>query len=115
LSFAGSFPTGGAGTGGGLGNQGSLAFDGEFLYAVNAGSNDLSVLRVDADGLVLIDTIASGGIMPVSVTAHRGLVYVLNAGSDNLRAGWTRRARAASGARAPSRFGRRQRQRHLRR
>ena len=42
LGPAGSYSTGGVATGGGLGNQGSIAFDGEFLYAVNAGSNDLS-------------------------------------------------------------------------
>src|SRR5262249_23195653 len=41
LSPAGIFPTGGRGTGGGLGNQGGLAIDDEkgLLFAVNAGSN----------------------------------------------------------------------------
>ena len=36
------------------------------------------------DGLELVDNIPTGGIRPVSVTVHRRLVYVLNAGSDNI-------------------------------
>src|SRR5437773_1829476 len=40
-----SLPTGGKGTGGGLGSQGALALghDGKWLLAVNAGSNEVSV------------------------------------------------------------------------
>ena len=43
----GRFATGGTGTGGGLGNQGALAFskNGDYLFAVNPGSNTLSVFR----------------------------------------------------------------------
>jgi 6-phosphogluconolactonase len=82
------YPTGGLGTGAGLGNQGALASDGEFLFVVNAGSDDLSVFRIRANGLRLVDRIASGGIQPVSVTVDRDLVYVLNAGSDSI-AGFT--------------------------
>jgi len=88
LMTAGSYPTGGQGTGGGLGNQGALAHDGEFLYAVNAGSDDVSVLRFTGDGLELVDVMSSAGIRPVSVTVDRGVVYVLNAGSDSI-AGFT--------------------------
>jgi len=84
LTAADSYPTGGLGTGGGLGNQGALAHDGEFLYAVNAGSDDVSVLRFTEDGLELADVAPSGGIQPVSVTVDRGVVYVLNAGSDSI-------------------------------
>jgi 6-phosphogluconolactonase (cycloisomerase 2 family) len=54
--------------------------DGRFLIAVNAGSNDLSALEITDDGLKLADKVASGGSFPVSVTEHRGLVYVANAG-----------------------------------
>ena len=84
LSPAGSVPTGGLGTGGGLGNQGALAHDGEYLFAVNAGSDDLSVLRFTEGGLELVDVEGSGGDLPVSVTVHRGIVYVVNAGSDSI-------------------------------
>lgn len=84
LTPAGEFATGGAGTGGGLGNQGALATDGDFLLVVNPGSDDLSVLRKTSKGLKLVERIPSGGIRPVSVTVDRDLIYVLNAGSDNI-------------------------------
>lgn len=86
LTAAGSFATGGLGTGGGLGNQGGLTLSGNdrWLLAVNAGSNDLSLFATDDDGLRLVDKAPSGGTQPVSVTIHRDLVYVLNAGSDNV-------------------------------
>ena len=44
--------TGGTGTGGGLGNQGALAFskNGDYLFAVNPGSNNLSVFSVGKNG-----------------------------------------------------------------
>ena len=52
--------------------------DGRWLLAVNAGSNELSVLAVTHNGLRLVDKVSSGGEFPVSVTSHRGLIYVLN-------------------------------------
>lgn len=86
LRAAGSVSTGGVGTGGGLGNQGAVILRaGErFLFAVNAGSNDISVFAVKRHGLQLIDRTPSNGQRPVSVTAKRGLLYVLNAGSDTI-------------------------------
>jgi 6-phosphogluconolactonase len=88
---AGAFATGGEGTGAGLGSQGALAItdDGRWLFAVNAGSNELSVFSVRNDALVLTDIVPSGGTRPVSVTVAHNLVYVLNAGgaagaSDNI-------------------------------
>lgn len=77
-----SFATGGNGSGGGLGNQGGLVLTRghRWLLVVNAGSNDLSVFAVARDGLVLTDRASSGGEQPVSVTAFRRVVYVLNAG-----------------------------------
>jgi 6-phosphogluconolactonase len=82
LSFAQAFPTGGLGTGGGLGNQGGLVLsaDSRWLLVVNAGSNDVSVFRVYDDGLKLASRTPSAGQRPVSVTIDRDLVYVLNAG-----------------------------------
>lgn len=77
--------TGGQGTGMGLGNQGALALtkDGRWLIVVNPGSDDISVLRVTRYGLELVDRAPSGGSMPISVTVHRNLVYVLNGGEPN--------------------------------
>jgi 6-phosphogluconolactonase len=82
LSFAQAVPTGGLGTGGGLGNQGGLVLsaDSRWLLVVNAGSNDVSVFRVYDDGLKLASRTPSAGHRPISVTIDRDLVYVLNAG-----------------------------------
>ena len=83
LTPAGSFATGGTGTGSGLGNQGAvvLADNGRFVFVVNAGSNDVSVLEVGKDGLSLTDRKPSGGTRPISLTVHGELLYVLNAGT----------------------------------
>jgi 6-phosphogluconolactonase len=88
LSAGPSYATGGLGSGGGLGNQGGIVSDGEFLIAVNAGSSDISVFRIGERGLRLVDRMPSGGIRPVSVTLSHNLVYVLNAGSDNIAGFW---------------------------
>ncbi len=76
------FATGGKGSGGGLGNQGGIVLtqSNRRLLVVNAGSNEVSVFAVEPDGLELTDRVSSGGKQPVSVTASRELVYVLNAG-----------------------------------
>lgn len=83
LTAAGEVATGGLGIAGGLGNQGALALDegGRFLFAVNAGSNDLSVFRIRPGGLTLVDRVASGGVSPISLTVSGDLLYALNAGS----------------------------------
>jgi len=82
--IAGSpFATGGAGTGHGIGSQGALqrTSDGRYLLAVDAGSNQISVLKIKPDGsLQLVDTVSSGGVEPVSIAVHDNLVYVANAG-----------------------------------
>jgi len=64
-----------------LASQGSLTFDPAHgvLYAVNAGSNTVSVFAVDGDDLVLEQVVGSDGTFPVSVAVHGDLVYVLNA------------------------------------
>ncbi|MDX6706407.1 MAG: hypothetical protein QOF69_2754 [Solirubrobacteraceae bacterium] len=81
-----TFPTGGLGGGSvtdsndPLNSQGSLILskDHRFLFAVNAGSNDVSVLAVEDDTLIAVDRVASGGTFPVSVTVRDDLLYVLN-------------------------------------
>jgi 6-phosphogluconolactonase len=54
--------------------------DGRFLIAVNAGSNEVSVLAVTDDGLQLVDKVPSGGNFPNSIAHHNGLIYVMNQG-----------------------------------
>lgn len=79
---AGSFPTQGTGSGGGLGNQGAIVLsdDGETLFAVNAGSDEVSVFQVYDHGLKLTCKVSSGGVRPISIAVHEDWVYVLNAG-----------------------------------
>jgi len=91
LAPAVSYPTGGLGTGGGLGNQASLAFtpDHRYLYAVNAGSGDISTFAVDRNGLRPIGApVPSSGEQPISLTVHGDLLYVLNAGGAGSIAGF---------------------------
>lgn len=80
------FPAGGAGTGTGLASQGAvqIAGDGRYLLAVDAGSNEISSLRIKKDGSLKQVTggvVASGGNQPVSIAVHNDLVYVANAGA----------------------------------
>jgi 6-phosphogluconolactonase (cycloisomerase 2 family) len=87
LQPAGSYPTGGLGgalTGSvvdHLASQGSLALDRDnnLLYAVNAGSDTITVFGVHGDRLVRTQVLSSGGTFPVSIAVHGNLVYVLNA------------------------------------
>ena len=79
------FAAGGAGTGASLASQGAIQLtrDGRYVIAVDAGSNQVSVLRVDPFGgleLVPGDVLWSGGVGPVSVAVDGNLVYVANAG-----------------------------------
>jgi 6-phosphogluconolactonase len=93
LSSLGAFATDGIGTGGGLGNQGALVLSrgGRWLFACNAGSDEISVFRVTPHGLQLTDKVGSGGRRPISLAVHGNLLYVLNAGglvgdADNVTA-----------------------------
>jgi 6-phosphogluconolactonase len=86
LSELGSYATGGAGDGKPhLTSQGSVVLSGDSsrLLVTNAGSGDLSVFAVGADGIVLVET-APTGPAPKSVAEHGGLVYVLNTGTPSL-------------------------------
>ena len=68
------FATGGAGTGTPTGSAGAIQFsaDGRYVLAVDAASNDISVLRVEHDGsLRLVDTESSHGTTPVSIAVHQ--------------------------------------------
>jgi 6-phosphogluconolactonase len=81
------YATGGRGSGGvndPLESQGSLTLseDHSLLFAVNAGSGDITVFRVNnnAGRLTFADRTSSGGSGPVAIAQHGNLVYVLNQG-----------------------------------
>ena len=88
LTFATSYPTGGKGgraagaTSDPLASQGSLVYDRphRLLFAVNAGSDTVSVFDVDGSRLELNQVVPSGGPFPVSVAVRGNLAYVLDAG-----------------------------------
>src|SRR2546427_591396 len=83
LTWQANYATNGLGITGLTGsNQGGLVLsdDGRWLVIVNAGSNDISVFNVNHKGLTLTDKASSQGTMPISVTVHGNVVYVLNTG-----------------------------------
>jgi 6-phosphogluconolactonase len=80
------FVVGGAGLGAGVASQGAIrtADHGRYLLAVDAGSNQISVLRIDHDGSltpVAGSPFDSGGVEPDSIAVNHGLVYVSNTGA----------------------------------
>jgi 6-phosphogluconolactonase (cycloisomerase 2 family) len=87
LHRSGTYPTGGRGgieagaAADPLASQGSLTLDRDhgLLYAVNAGSDTITVFGVHGSRLTRLQVIGSGGVFPVGVTVHGDLVYVLNA------------------------------------
>jgi len=87
------FAAGGAGTGTIIGSQGSLQVtdDGRYLLAVDAGSNQISVLRIDHDGELhpVGSPVGSGGIEPISIAVHEDLVYVANEGNGTTGSNYT--------------------------
>jgi 6-phosphogluconolactonase len=100
LTEVGTVATGGSGSGDGLdplASQAALVLteDSQWLLAVNAGSDEISVFRVRDNGLQLTDKVGSGGPFPTSLTVDHGLVYVLNAGDPANVSGFylTRRGR----------------------
>jgi 3-carboxymuconate cyclase len=82
LTAIGHFDTGGKGSGTPhLASQCSIVVSGDRLLVTNAGSDELSLFRVTADGLELESRVPSGGNHPTSVAVHGELAYVLNNGS----------------------------------
>jgi 6-phosphogluconolactonase (cycloisomerase 2 family) len=82
--------TGGLGSNAGLGSQGAvtLSVDGRFVFVVNAQSNTLSTFALRGNEPVLTSVVPSGGLHPISVTEHEGVVYVLNDGGNGNVAGF---------------------------
>ena len=88
-----TFDTGGRGSGGlvdPLESQGSLILNQNhsLLFAVNAGSGNVSVFRVDRSRLSLVDVARSGGSEPNALAQHGDLLYVLNTGGSSGVAGF---------------------------
>ena len=93
LQAAHRFATGGRGSGGNndpLESQGSLTLsqDHSLLFAVNAGSGEISVFQVHGSDLSLTDEQLTGGSEPNAVAQHERLVYVLNTGGKQQRSGF---------------------------
>jgi len=79
------FAAGGVGLGSSLGSQGAIQVtdDGRYLLAVDAASNQISVLTINDDGSlapVAGSPFASGGVEPNSIAVSGDLVYVENSG-----------------------------------
>lgn len=83
-----SYATGGAGTGGGLGSQGAVISYEQWVIAVNAGSNQISVFNTEGQDIELVEVDSSYGEMPISLTMRDTFLYVLNAGGDGNIAGF---------------------------
>jgi 6-phosphogluconolactonase (cycloisomerase 2 family) len=86
------FAAGGEGLGAVFGSQGALQLsgDGRYLLAVDAGSNQVSVLRILPDGALRPvggGPVWSGGVEPVSIAVHGNLVYVANEGDKTTGTG----------------------------
>ncbi len=80
-----SYDTDGRGSGGitdPLESQGSLTLshDHSLLFAVNAGSGNISVFSVHKAALTFLNKTPSGGAQPSAIAESGGLVYVLNSG-----------------------------------
>ncbi|MFB3922197.1 MAG: lactonase family protein [Terriglobia bacterium] len=94
LTFVTSVASGGSGAGTGadpLASQGAvvLSVDNRLLFAVNAGSNSISVFAASGDSLTPLDTVSSGGTFPISLTVRDNLLYVLNGGGTPNISGFT--------------------------
>ncbi|MDQ3076881.1 MAG: CHRD domain-containing protein [bacterium] len=79
LTKMASVSTKGFGIGVDLDTQGALHLseNNKFLYAVNAGSDDITVFAVNGTDLTFVEKVAAGD-QPVSLTLHGSMLYVLN-------------------------------------
>jgi 6-phosphogluconolactonase (cycloisomerase 2 family) len=96
LTEAGTYPTGGRGGAeqgavvDPLASQGGLTYDARhhLLFAVNAGSDTISVFGVRGATLQLRQVLPSHGTFPTSISVRGDLAYVLNAGGDGSISGY---------------------------
>jgi 6-phosphogluconolactonase len=90
LTPLGSFATGGNGIGGTLDpltSQYAVVVNAthDALFAVDAGSGDITSFRVAPDGaLTRVSRVSSGGTLPNSIAVHGNLVYALNSGDNTV-------------------------------
>jgi 6-phosphogluconolactonase len=61
-----------------------LSKNGKLVFAVNAGSNEISSFRETNRGLKLVDVDGSRGLFPNSLTIHGNVLYVLNSQSHTI-------------------------------
>src|SRR6266568_2220214 len=81
LERAGAYATGGKGSGKPhLASQASVVLHEDHLLVTNAGSDDVTLFGITADGLVVLDRVPSGGSAPTSVAVHGRRVYDLRLG-----------------------------------
>lgn len=98
LTKVGTYPTGGGGSGSfedssnglvlaspqGEAAPNNLGGTPEYLFAVDAGTSDIAVFKVEPTNLQLVGDYPSNGQTPVSLTVSHGILYVLNSGKyDN--------------------------------
>ncbi len=84
LTFAGAFDTQGKGSANELGSQNAviLSSGNQFLFVVNAASNEITSFSVQPNAqLTFISKVSSGGKAPISLTVFGNLLYVLNSAS----------------------------------
>src|SRR5215469_17827460 len=69
-----------------LGSNDSVAVDAKEmrLFAVNAGSDSVSMFKIKPGGITLADTSPSAGQYPVSLAVNGDTVYVLNSESNSV-------------------------------
>ncbi|HSB10135.1 MAG TPA: hypothetical protein VLM38_11670 [Blastocatellia bacterium] len=84
LVFLATYPTGGRGNGRIVDSQSPLVLDteGSMLFAVNPGSDDISVMAMRDDGSLelLSSPVHSRGVEPASLALSNNLLYVANKG-----------------------------------
>jgi 6-phosphogluconolactonase (cycloisomerase 2 family) len=86
LTPVGTTIIGGQGTGKFVDTQGSLIrdADGDRLFCVDEGSNQISVVAIKDDGVLKVLSVSSsGGVRPASLSYSRGRLYVVNQGDAN--------------------------------
>ncbi len=80
----------GKGINGPLRSQNSMLWtkEGKFLLVCNAGSNDVSVFKIDGENVTFLNKYSSGGQTPVSITQYKDFIYVLNSGHHGILSGF---------------------------
>jgi len=84
-----TIPTGGIGTGGGLGSQGAVSYDNNsnLIAAVNAGDGTVSVFSTRWNQIRFLTRFSSMGSRPVSVAIRDNVIFVLNQGTSSSPSG----------------------------